>query len=86
MVEGRFERITWEEATTLLHKICNALPSNMALPSRFVSLSTGVTGGIFSGANMLRRLFNLTGGFLELSLRDVMVTPLPLPLYLRYSR
>ena len=63
--EGRFERITWEEATTLIAQNMQRITKQYGPASRFVSLSTGVTGGIFSGANMLRRLFNLTGGFLE---------------------
>lgn len=63
--EGRFERISWEEATTLIADNMQRINAQYGPASRFVSLSTGVTGGIFSGANMLRRLFNITGGFLE---------------------
>ncbi len=63
--EGKFERITWEEATTLIAQNMQRINQQYGPASRFVSLSTGVTGGIFSGANMLRRLFNITGGFLE---------------------
>ncbi|EPL3703392.1 DMSO/selenate family reductase complex A subunit [Morganella morganii] len=63
--EGRFERISWEEATSLIAAEWQRISDKYGPASRFVSLSTGVTGGIFSGANMLRRLFNLTGGFLE---------------------
>ncbi|HFF1655926.1 MULTISPECIES: DMSO/selenate family reductase complex A subunit [Providencia] len=63
--EGRFERISWEEATTLIASNMQRINEQYGPASRFVSLSTGVTGGIFSGANMLRRLFNITGGFLE---------------------
>ncbi len=63
--EGKFKRISWEEATTLIADNMQRITEQYGPASRFVSLSTGVTGGIFSGANMLRRLFNLTGGFLE---------------------
>lgn len=63
--EGRFERISWDEATTLIADNLQKITAEYGPASRFVSLSTGVTGGILSGANMLRRLLNMTGGFLE---------------------
>lgn len=45
--EGRFERISWEEATSLIAAEWQRISDKYGPASRFVSLSTGVTGGIF---------------------------------------
>ncbi len=80
--EGRFERITWEEATTLVAQNMQRITKQYGPASRFVSLSTGVTGGIFLVLICYAVCFNPTGGFLENYHSVIMVTPLPLPLIL----
>lgn len=62
--EGKFERISWDEATTLIAQNVTRLTEKHGAASRFLSVSTAVTGGIFSGDTMMKKLFNLTGGYL----------------------
>lgn len=63
--EGKFERISWDEATTLIADNIKNLTEKYGPQSRFVTNNTAVTGGAFSGDKMLKRLFNLTGGYLS---------------------
>ena len=42
--EGRFERITWEEATTLIAQNMQRITKQYGPASRFVSLSTSYPG------------------------------------------
>ncbi|RLR59135.1 dimethyl sulfoxide reductase subunit A, partial [Pseudomonas aeruginosa] len=62
--EGKFERISWDEATTLIAENITRLTEKYGAASRFLTVSTAVTGGIFSGDTMMKKLFNLTGGYL----------------------
>lgn len=62
--EGKFERISWDEATTLIADNITRLTQKHGAASRFLTVNTAVTGGIFSGDTMLKKLFNLTGGYL----------------------
>lgn len=62
--EGKFERITWDEATTLIADNITRLTKKHGAASRFLTVNTAVTGGIFSGDTMMKKLFNLTGGYL----------------------
>lgn len=62
--EGKFERISWDEATTLIADNITRLTQKYGAASRFLTVNTAVTGGIFSGDTMLKKLFNLTGGYL----------------------
>lgn len=63
--EGKFERITWDEATTLIADNIIRITQKYGPESRFVHNNTAVSGGTFSGDKMMRRLLNLTGGHLE---------------------
>ncbi len=63
--EGKFERISWDEATTLIADNLKRITAQYGPASRFAHTNTAVSGGTFSGDKMLRRLFNLTGGYLE---------------------
>lgn len=63
--EGKFERITWDEATTLIADNIKAITQQYGPSSRYVHVGTAVSGGTFSGDKMSRRLLNLTGGYLE---------------------
>ncbi|CAH2605664.1 dimethyl sulfoxide reductase subunit A (plasmid) [Rhodovastum atsumiense] len=63
--EGRFERITWDEATTLIAAQMKRIGETYGPGARFVHNNTAVSGGAFSGHTMVKRLLNLTGGHLE---------------------
>ncbi|EGQ8056980.1 molybdopterin-dependent oxidoreductase [Vibrio alginolyticus] len=63
--EGKFERISWEEATSIIAKEVTRLTKQYGPECRFVTNNTAVTGGAFSGDKMLKRLFNQTGGYLS---------------------
>ena len=63
--EGKFERISWDEATTLIADNLRRITQKYGPASRFVHNNTAVSGGAFSGDKMARRLLNLTGGYLE---------------------
>ena len=53
-----------DEATTLIANQLKRLQKYGAA-SRYVHVGTAVSGGTFSGDKMVRRLLNLTGGYLE---------------------
>lgn len=63
--EGKFERISWDEATTLIAEKIKSITAKYGPASRYVHVGTAVSGGTFSGDTMIRRLLNLTGGYLE---------------------
>ncbi|MGI3101844.1 DMSO/selenate family reductase complex A subunit [Vibrio alginolyticus] len=63
--EGKFERISWEEATSIIAKEVTRLTKQYGPECRFVTNNTAVTGGAFSGDKMLKRLLNQTGGYLS---------------------
>lgn len=63
--EGKFERISWDEATTLIAENIKTITQKYGPASRYVHVGTAVSGGTFSGDAMARRLLNLTGGYLE---------------------
>ncbi|WP_435953801.1 DMSO/selenate family reductase complex A subunit [Dryocola sp. BD626] len=62
--EGKFERISWDEATTLIADNLKRITEKYGPASRYVHVGTAVSGGAFSGDTMVRRLLNLTGGHL----------------------
>ena len=63
--EGKFARISWDEATTFIAEELTRITEKYGPASRFMSVNTAVTGGPFSGDLMMKRLLNLTGGFLD---------------------
>ncbi len=63
--EGKFEPISWDEATTLIADNLKRITAKYGPASRYVHVGTAVSGGTFSGDKMVRRLLNLTGGYLE---------------------
>ncbi len=63
--EGKFERISWDEATTLIADNLRRITKKYGPASRFVHNNTAVSGGAFSGDKMARRLLSMTGGYLE---------------------
>ncbi|AWH88337.1 DMSO/selenate family reductase complex A subunit [Limnobaculum parvum] len=62
--EGKFKRISWDEATTLIAEQMKRIGDTYGPAARFAHVATGVSGGSFSGDKMLKRLLNLTGGYL----------------------
>lgn len=62
--EGKFERITWDEAIDTITSELTRITKTYGPASRFMQLSTVLTGGVFSGDTMAKRLLNLTGGHL----------------------
>ncbi|MEF9890102.1 DMSO/selenate family reductase complex A subunit [Citrobacter sp.] len=63
--EGKFERISWEEAVTLIADNLQRITAKYGPESRFVHNNTATSGGTFSGDKMIRRLLSQTGGYLE---------------------
>ena len=63
--EGKFVRISWDEATTLIADNLTRITHQYGPASRYVHVGTAVSGGAFSGDKMVRRLLNLHGGYLE---------------------
>ena len=62
--EGKFERISWDEATTLIADNLKHITAKYGPESRFMHNNTATSGGAFSGDGMMKRLLNLTGGYL----------------------
>lgn len=62
--EGKFVRISWDEATTLIAENLQRITQKYGPSSRYVHVGTAVSGGTFSGDTLARRLLNLTGGHL----------------------
>lgn len=63
--EGKFVRISWDEATTLIADNLTRITHQYGPASRYVHVGTAVSGGAFSGDKMVRRLLNLHGGYLD---------------------
>nr|WP_065824635.1 DMSO/selenate family reductase complex A subunit [Photorhabdus australis] len=63
--EGKFERISWDEATTIIANKLTSITEKYGPACRYVSVNTAVIGGVSSGDKMLRRLLNITGGHLQ---------------------
>ncbi|MBQ9815197.1 MAG: molybdopterin-dependent oxidoreductase [Lachnospiraceae bacterium] len=61
--EGRFKRISWQEALELMRDKLTALTAKYGPGCRFVPYATGVTSEI-SGASVMRRMLVLNGGCL----------------------
>ncbi len=62
--EGKFERISWDEATSMIADNLQRITQQYGPASRYMHVATAVTGGAFSGDMMAKRLLNLTGGYL----------------------
>lgn len=77
--EGRFQRITWEEAANLVVSEWKRITENFGPGSRYVNYGTG-SQGVLRQDKLMRRLMNLDGGCLGLygtysSLCSDFVTP-----------
>lgn len=62
--EGKFERISWDEATTMIADKLKSITAKYGPASRYMHVGTATSGGTFSGNLMAQRLLNLTGGYL----------------------
>lgn len=62
--EGRFERISWDEALDMISSEWIRIRDTYGVSSRFVTYATGVNG-VMEGNVLARRLLALDGGFLD---------------------
>ena len=61
---GKFERISWDEATDLVAENIERTKKLYGPESRFLLYGTGVCG-IMNPGNMMTRILSLTGGYLD---------------------
>ncbi|MBQ0072071.1 MAG: molybdopterin-dependent oxidoreductase, partial [Spirochaetales bacterium] len=62
--EGKFKRISWDEAIDLMKEKLETITSQYGVGSRYVNYGCGDTG-ITDGRGMMKRLLSATGGFLD---------------------
>ena len=62
--EGRFERISWEEAVDIIASEWIRIRDTYGPGARYVNYATGISA-LNRGNNMAKRLLNLDGGFLD---------------------
>ena len=62
--EGKFKRITWEEAEDIIASEWSRISENYPPESRFIMMSTG-NQSVVRGDAMAARLLNLNGGYLN---------------------
>lgn len=63
--EGKFERITWEEAIETIANETKRIGKEFGPESRYVNYASGQSWGIFGGKTMARRLLAMDGGYLN---------------------
>ncbi|MGG3470091.1 DMSO/selenate family reductase complex A subunit [Neobacillus pocheonensis] len=63
--EGKFERITWDEAIETIAKEVKRIGDQYGPESRYVNYASGQSWGLHGGKNAARKLLSLTGGFLN---------------------
>ncbi|WP_067522611.1 DMSO/selenate family reductase complex A subunit [Endozoicomonas ascidiicola] len=63
--EGKFERISWDEATTIIAKELRRVIDTYGNEAIYYQYGSGSTGANFQGRNACKRLLNTCGGFLE---------------------
>ncbi|WP_074433025.1 DMSO/selenate family reductase complex A subunit [Neobacillus dielmonensis] len=63
--EGKFERISWDEAIETIAKEIKRIGDTYGPESRYVNYATGQSSGLHGGRNSARKLLSLTGGFLN---------------------
>ena len=62
--EGRFERISWEEAVDIIAGEWSRIRDAYGPGSRYVNYATGISA-LLRGSSMAKRLLSLDGGFLD---------------------
>lgn len=63
--EGKFKRISWDEATTLLAEKLKYTVEKYGNEAIYYQYGSGSTGANLQGRNACKRLLNLYGGYLE---------------------
>lgn len=63
--EGKFKRITWEEAIETIAAEVKRIGDKYGPESRYVNYASGQSWGLHGGKNAARKLLSLTGGFLN---------------------
>jgi anaerobic dimethyl sulfoxide reductase subunit A len=63
--EGKFERISWEEAVDTIAKEMKRIGDKYGPESRYNNYATGQCWGLHGGSTAVRKLLSLTGGFLN---------------------
>ncbi|SFC63161.1 DMSO/selenate family reductase complex A subunit [Pragia fontium] len=63
--EGKFKRISWDEATTILAEKLKYTVEKYGNEAIYYQYGSGSTGANLQGRNACKRLLNLYGGFLE---------------------
>ncbi|MBE3580222.1 MAG: molybdopterin-dependent oxidoreductase [Thermoanaerobacteraceae bacterium] len=62
--EGKFERITWDEAIDTIARELRRIKETYGPEAIYVNYATG-NAGVLSGGNLIRRLLSLYGGYLN---------------------
>ncbi|PLR77450.1 dimethyl sulfoxide reductase subunit A [Bacillus sp. V3-13] len=62
--EGKFERISWDEAIETIYKETERITKKYGPASRYSNYASGNWGGLVSGRVMFNKLMGLTGGYL----------------------
>ncbi|MEH7110266.1 DMSO/selenate family reductase complex A subunit [Bacillus sp. JJ1764] len=63
--EGKFKRISWEEAIETIASEVKRIGDTYGPESRYVNYASGQSWGLHGGKNAARKLLALTGGFLN---------------------
>jgi len=63
--EGKFKRISWEEAIETIASEVKRIGDQYGPESRYVNYASGQSWGLHGGKNAARKLLSLTGGFLN---------------------
>lgn len=64
--EGKFERITWDEATTILANQLKRVKEQYGNDAIYYQYGSGTTGANLQGRNAGKRLLSLHGGYLDM--------------------
>lgn len=63
--DGKFERISWDEAIDIIARRTAEITEKYGPDSRFMAYGTGTSMGSFNLTNLGKRFLNATGGFLD---------------------
>lgn len=63
--EGKFKRISWDEATTIVASELRRIIDTYGNEAIYYQYGSGTTGANLQGRNTCRRLLNLAGGYLN---------------------
>ncbi|PLR98832.1 DMSO/selenate family reductase complex A subunit [Bacillus sp. T33-2] len=63
--EGKFKKISWEEAIETIAKETKRIGKEYGPESRYVNYASGQSWGLFGGPSMAKRLLSMTGGYLN---------------------